>query len=44
MRSSVVDEPNRAKMDAASLDERSKEKLLVAAARSGDELAFEALP
>ena len=43
MRSSVVDESNRANMDAASLDERSKEEMLVAAARSGDELAFEAL-
>ena len=43
VRSSVVDEPNRANMDAASLDERSKEEMLVAAARSGDELAFEAL-
>lgn len=43
MRSSVVDEPSSADVDAASLDERSKEKMLVAAARSGDELAFEAL-
>jgi RNA polymerase sigma-70 factor (ECF subfamily) len=38
-----VDEPNRADVDAASLDERSTEEMLVPAARSGDELAFEAL-